>query len=560
MLELGQPLHAFDYDVLKKRAGGKPVKIVTRTAKAGEMITTLDGNERKLDPATILVCDEVGALSIAGVMGGLESEVSERTRNILLEGAVWNMINIRKTSRAQNLPSEASFRYTRGVHPAMAERGVKRGLELMASWSGGKVNPLMVDNYPAPPAPAVVAITPHDVKRSLGIELGAAKIAEFLNLLEFKTEVHGENVKAISPDHRLDIGEGDTGKADLIEEIARIYGYDNIPETRISDLLPIQRGNARLANMERTRDLLAALGLQEVISYRWTTPEREARRLPPGAAADDRPYMRIANPLAYEKAFLRHSVLSSLLDIAERNSRHHAHMALFEMGPVFLHSENASGLPDEPYRLTLLLAGQRSLPGWQPADTGAMDFYDLKGVISDLLTGLDLDQIRYTPGKHPSFHPGKCALVYVGEQQLGVFGELHPKVCDAYSWADTFKYPILAADLDMELLIKLIPTLSNTADVPSFPAVVEDLALVLDEAAPADKVAELIQQTGGKLLTEVRLFDVFRSEQLGAGKKSLAYRLTYQAMDRTLTDGEVSQLRHKIIKRLEYELKAKLRS
>jgi phenylalanyl-tRNA synthetase beta chain len=270
--------------------------------------------------------------------------------------------------------------------------------------------------------------------------------------------------------------------------------------------------------------------------------------------------MRIANPLAYEKAFLRHSVLTSLLDIAERNSHHHARLALFEIGPVFLQSEDPSGLPDESYRLSLFLAGQRSLPGWQPADTNAMDFYDLTGIINHLLIGLNLDKVNYSSSKHPSFHPGKCAIVCIGEQQLGVFGELHPKVHDAYDWADTFKYPIQAADLDMELLLSLIPDLTKTADVPEFPAVIEDLALVLDESVPADRVAELILQTGGKLLTEVHLFDVFRSDQLGAGKKSLAYRLTYQAMDRTLTDGEISALRNKIIKRLEYELKAKLRS
>lgn len=560
MLEIGEPLHAFDYDVLKKRAGSRPVKIITRSAKPGETLTTLDGVERKLDSGTILVCDEAGPLSIAGVMGGMESEVSENTRNILLEGASWNMINIRRTARAQNLPSEASFRFTRGVHPAMAERGVKRGLELMAAWAGGKVDPLLFDNYPLPPSAAVVEITPQDVKRSLGIELSIEKIAEYLKQLEFSVEISGDIVKAVSPDHRLDIGEGATGKADLVEEISRIYGYDNIPETRIADLLPIQLGNPRLAKEERTRDLLVALGLQEVISYRWTTPEREGRRLPPGAEVDDKPYMRIANPLAYEKSFLRHSVLSSLLDTAERNSRRNPRLAFFEIGPVFLQSEDPSGLPDEMNRLAILLAGQRSLQGWQPADTGAMDFYDLKGILTSLLSGLDLDQVKFSTAKHPTFHPGKCAVVTVDGQQIGVFGELHPKVREAYDWGDTFKYPVLAADLDMDLLIKLIPDLTKTTDVAAFPAVVEDLALVLDETIPADRVVELIQQTGGKLLSSVRLFDVFRSEQLGAGKVSLAYRLTYQAPDRTLTDGEVSQLRNKIIKRLAYELKAKLRS
>jgi phenylalanyl-tRNA synthetase beta chain len=169
-----------------------------------------------------------------------------------------------------------------------------------------------------------------------------------------------------------------------------------------------------------------------------------------------------------------------------------------------------------------------------------MDFYDLKELLTSLLSGLDLDQVKFSTAKHPTFHPGKCAVVTVDGQQIGVFGELHPKVREAYDWGDTFKYPVLAADLDMDLLIKLIPDLTKTTDVASFPAVVEDLALVLDETIPADRVVELIQQTGGKLLSSVRLFDVFRSEQLGAGKVSLAYRLTYQAPDRTLTDGEVS--------------------
>jgi phenylalanyl-tRNA synthetase beta chain len=559
MLEIGQPLHAFDYAKLVERAKGQPVKLSTRTAKKGEKITTLDGVERTLDESTVLVCDTAGALSIAGIMGGAETEVSDTTTSVLLEGAAWNMINIRKTSHAQNLPSEASYRFSRGVHPAMAERGVRRCLELMQSWSGGKVAAGLVDDYPLPPKTPVVEITPADVKRLLGISIPAARIAELLGHLEFKVEVNGETIRAACPDHRLDIGEGVTGKADLIEEIARVYGYDNIPQTRLSDVLPPQKGNTTLDKEERVRDLLVAHGLQEVISYRWSTPERESRRIAPGSAADDKPYVKMANPLSYDKAFLRHSVMASVLDTAERNSRVRERLAFFEIGPIFLQAEEP-GLPDELKRLAIVLGGQRESRGWQPADTEAMDFYDLKGVIAGLLNGLRLETVKYEPGEHPSFHPGKCAFVFVGEKQIGVFGELHPRVRERYDWPATFKAPVLATEFDMDLLLELIPPLYQTNDLATFPPVLEDLALVVDETVPAEKIEALIRQTGGKLLSDVRLFDLFRSEQIGTGKKSLAYSLTYLAPDRTLKDDEIKQLRNKIIKRLDMELGAKLRS
>jgi phenylalanyl-tRNA synthetase beta chain len=559
MIALGQPLHAFDYDVLVKRAKVKKVKIITRAAKPGETLTTLDGVERKLDSATTLVCDTAGALSIAGVMGGAESEVTPETKNILLESAAWNMINIRRTARGQNLPSEASYRYSRGVHPSMAEKGLLLALELMKEWSGASVAPEIADQYPLPPKPAVVEITEKDVKRWLGINIAPATIAELLSRLEFRVKVEGEKITVTAPDHRLDIGEAVAGKADVIEEVARIYGYGNIPEERMADGLPPQRGNPILVSEERIRDILVSLGAQEVISYRWSTPERENRRLSPDAEKDTLPYVKLKNPLAYEKAFLRHSVLASVLDIAERNSRVREHLAFFEIGPVFLTGEEGD-LPDEKKRLALVLAGKRALPGWQPADSAAMDFYDLKGVVTALLEGLRLPEVSLETVTHPSFHPGKCARVMVQGQQVGVMGELHPKVRAQYDWASNFKAPALAADLDLDMLIGLIPALYQTENVPTFPPVIEDLAFILGEGITAEKVEGLIRQTGGKMVNAVRLFDVFRSEQIGAGKKSLAYQLTYQAADRTLTDTEVAATRNKIIKRLEHELNAKLRS
>jgi phenylalanyl-tRNA synthetase beta chain len=560
MLEIGEPLHAFDYDVLKIRAGGKQVRIITRTAKPGENLTTLDGVDHKLDSNTVLVCDEAGALSMAGVMGGQESEVSDKTRKVLLEGAAWNFINIRKTARTHSLNSEASYRFSRGVHPAMAERGVRRGLELMKAWSNGTVAPGLVDAYPLPAKDPVIEITPADVKRLLGVEMSIDLIKSYLERLEFKCLLKDKHSVLVTvPDHRLDIGLGITGKADIVEEIARVYGYDNIPETRMSDELPPQLGNPALDKEESIRDLLVSQGLQEIISYRLTTPAREARLMPPGNPPDDKPYIRITNPITPDKAVLRHSVLASVMEAAERNARLRDRLALFEIGPAFLASEGGD-LPDEPQHIAILLAGERTLKGWQPSDRGLMDFYDIKGVIMTLLNGLRIPGVHFEQAKHPIFHPGKCAKVLSGERQIGVLGELHPQVRRQFDWPVSFRSEIMAADLGLDSLLQLIPALYQTEDVPTLPPVLEDLAIVVNESVPAERVAEIIRQSGGKVLTDVRLFDVYRDEKIGKGKKSLAYNLTYQAMNKTFSDKEVAGMRARIVRRLEQELGAALRS
>jgi phenylalanyl-tRNA synthetase beta chain len=358
-----------------------------------------------------------------------------------------------------------------------------------------------------------------------------------------------------------------TGKADVIEEIARIHGYDNIPETRMADELPPQLGNPLLDKEERLRDLLVSLGLQEVINYRLTTPEREVRRLPAvsdesqtGPEPDGKPYVRLANPISSDKAVMRHSVLAGVLENAERNARVRERLALFEVGPIFLGSEGGD-LPDELQRVAIVLAGPRGLPAWQGADAAALDFFDLKGILSGLLDGLHVPGLRYEPGRHPTFHPGKSARILAGERQLGVFGELHPQVRERYDWPASFaRTPILAADLDLDAILALVPALYETAPVPEFPPVLEDLALVVDEGLPAERVAELIRRTGGKVVTDVRLFDVYRGERLGTGKKSLAYSITYQAPDKTLSDKDVAGIRTRILRALEQELGAALRS
>jgi phenylalanyl-tRNA synthetase beta chain len=335
-----------------------------------------------------------------------------------------------------------------------------------------------------------------------------------------------------------------------------VYGYDRIPETRLADALPPQRANLDLEREEIARDLLTGLGLQEVATYRLTSPEREARRLLPSVQPDDIPYVRLANPIASDRVVMRHSLLASLLEVAERNARLRERLAIFEIAPVFLASEDGP-LPDENLRLGIVLSGPRSLAGWQPADNQPMDFFDLKGVVEGLLDGLHIPNVGWEPAAHPTFHPGRCARLIVGEHPIGLLGELHPQVTVNYDFPDR---TVLAADFDLRSLINAMPVRYDSASVPAFPPVLEDLALIVDEDLPAGQVESLIRQTGGKLVSHVRLFDVYRGGQTGAGKKSLAYSLTYQALDRTLTDKDVAAIRQKIIRRLEQELGAKLRS
>ncbi|MBI5943887.1 MAG: phenylalanine--tRNA ligase subunit beta [Chloroflexi bacterium] len=577
MIELGEPLHAFDYDVLVGRVSNptKKIKIITRAAQDGEELVTLDGVKRKLTSTNVLVCDEKGSLSLAGVMGGSESEVydaskevldatgievkpgemtqgkitarSKSTVNVLLEGAAWNFINIRRTAKQHNLPSEASFRFSRGVHPALADQGVSLGLNYMAAWANGKVAPGLVDMYPLKPKDSVVEVTPKDVKRLLGIDLTLEEISALLTRLEFKCQITNNQLLITAPPHRMDIDEGVVGLADVLEEVARSYGFDNIPTTTMSDSLPPQKGNPIHEWEERLRDLLVSIGMQEVVTYRMTSPERESR-----VVSHDE-YVRIANPIAPERSVLRQSLLASVLEVAEKNAKAES-IAMFEVGSVFEPLKN--NLPNEPRRLAIVMTGKRIASAWDVKDAPAFDFYDMKGRIELLLAGLRYTDILYAEAESSyALHPGKSAQVKVNGQVVGVFGELHPLAKEKYEFGDA---PVIAAEFDLEKLRGLNPSF-GIKPVSEFPPMYEDIAIIVDESVAASAVEALIRQTGGKTVTDVRLFDVYRDEKIGAGKKSLAYSLTYQA-EKTLTDAEAAAIRNKIVKRLEHTIGAKLRS
>jgi phenylalanyl-tRNA synthetase beta chain len=551
MLEWGQPLHAFDYDSLKKRAGGQAPTITVRLAHPGEMLKTLDGNERKLTPEMLIIADEAGPIALAGVMGGAETEVSAATTNILLESANFDFLNIRRTMKALNLPSEASVRFSKGIHPELVRPAAERAAELMRQYAGATVCKGIVDVYPAPLPPRVIELKMSEVRRLLGINLPIEECARLLKTLEFQVAMVGIDVlRATVPPHRLDIQEG---AADLIEDLVRLHGYDRLPATLLADQLPPQATTPPVTFEDRVRDLLVDGGLQEVITYSLTTPEREALLgVPVGE------YVTLLNPISDERRVMRQSVLSSVLEVAKENLKYTNDVRLFEIGSVYLELPGQK-LPDEPRRLAIVLSGRRFSEFWGDAGkapNAPLDFFDLKGIVATLVEALNLTEVTYRPATVPYLHPGKAAELVVGEQVVGQFGEMHPRVAETLGFGTR---AVLAGEFDLEALRAKTPERHRAVPVPRFQAALRDVAVVVEESIPAERVAAEIRAGGGELLSGVRLFDVYHGENLPPGSKSLAYALTYQAMDRTLTDKEIDQAHKKIENRLRHMLKAQIR-
>jgi phenylalanyl-tRNA synthetase beta chain len=551
MLEWGQPLHAFDYDALVKRAGNKPPTIIVRSARAGEMLKTLDAQERKLTADMLVIADTAGPIALAGVMGGAETEVSDKTTNILLESANFDFLSIRRTMKALNLPSEASIRFSKGIHPELVKPAAERAAELMRLHAGATICQGIVDNYPAPLPQKVIELPMSEVTRLLGMAIPIQECNRLLTALEFKVEQSGpDTLKVVAPPHRTDIEEG---RADLIEDLIRLHGYDKLGETRLADELPPQAGTPPMELEERVRDVLVEIGLQESITYSLTTQDKEKPLgLPP------RDYVTLLNPISVERSVMRQSVLAGLLDIGAANLRHTDAVRLFEIGPVYLPRPDAK-LPNEPRRLAIVLCGKRQTDYWEDAGQGAADvlnFFDLKGVIEALVAALHLPDIAYRPSTVPYLHPGKAADLVIKGQAIGHFGEMHPKVAEVY---DLSQRAVLAAELDFEAISAAVPTRYRAKAVPRFPAALRDVAVIVEESIPAERVVKEIYAAGGDLLAGARLFDVYHGESIAPGDKSLAYALTYQADDRTLTDKEVDRAHKKIEDRLRHMLKAQIR-
>lgn len=592
MLLWGEPLHAFDYERLHARAaaaagaGAAAMPTITvRRSTAGERMTTLDGVDRVLDPGTIVIADAAGPVAIAGVMGGADTEVTDATTTILLEAATFHFPSIRRASRDLKLPSESSWRFSRDVPPALVDPGSAVGAALIAAHAGGRVAPGLVDVYPRP-RPAVEVVLPlAEIDRLLGVEIPVADIEAILARLGFGVALDGDTLAATVPPHRVDVAL----PADIVEEIVRIWGLDRLPSVPLADALPAQRENRSQWLEEAARDACAAAGLQEIVSYRMTSAAHEQATVVAGAgdvaaAADEQATVVgsagdgaagdvgvgdaaagrideaagvvIANAISPERSVLRQSMLTGLLDAAAANLRFTDRVALFEVGSTYHWppgtSPSPTALPDEPRHVALLLCGPRHGDDWRGGAPAAMDFYDAKGAVEAVLEVLGVVGARFAPARHAALHPGRTAAVKAAGpdgavRTLGHVGELHPAVRERWDLPDR---RVAVADLDLDAIDALAGAVRPIAPFSPFPPVERDLAVVVAEATPAADVEAAIRAAGGKLLVAVRLFDVYRGPQVGDGRKSLAYRLRFQSMDKTLEGSSVDRLREQIARAL----------
>ncbi len=565
MLETGQPLHAFDYDVLVQRAGGKPPTITVRPATTGEKLKTLDGQERTLSSENLVIADATGAIALAGVMGGAETEVTARTTTILLESATFDFVSVRKTARQFNLFSEASTRFSRGVPADLAKTAAERAAHLLEKHAGGEVLAGILDNYPVRLPPQVIELHRSEIARLLGFDIPGAEVERVLTALQFhvKPEIFGWLVSV--PHTRLDI---QAGAADLIEELARVYGYDKLPERLLPLELPEPKGNRSLEAEDRIRDLLADQGLQEAITYSLSSVEAEAKLLPNGPAsqehassisAGEAEYVKLLNPLSPERAILRRTILPGLLAVAHRNLETSERVAFYELGVVYV-PKAGEKLPDEPRQLALVMCGRRSAEAWddpQGAKPAHADFFDVKGVIESLLSDLHLAGVTFGAAPTvPWLHPGRAAKLSVNGKAVGVFGELHPKVAANFGLGER---AVQVAELDLEAILAAIPDRYAYRPFSTFPPAKRDIAVIVPAATTAEVVLAEIRAGGGDLLTEAMLFDVYTGEGIPAGTKSLAFAITYQAPDRTLSEKEIVKAHEKVEGRLRHVLQAQVR-
>ena len=576
MLEWGQPLHAFDYDLLverARRAGDSTPTIIVRRARDGEKMTTLDGVERELDDSMLLICDTLGPIAIAGVMGGAETEVHDGTRNVFLESATFDGINNRRTAQKLRLPSEASQRFTRGIPATLNAIGARRAAALMRDYAGGQVVPGMVDNYPVPQVVREVYTTASDVHRILGMDITLPEIATWLRRLEITSEqvadlpaprselgnaAFGLRVepaerllRCISPWFRLDI----QVPADLAEEVARIIGYEKIGMTLMDDVLPPQRRNLQHETEEKIRDILVGCGLQETISYSLTTVENHDKFNRGRRTAEEAgvPFITLVNPLSSRRSVMRRSMQVSALENLAYNYRYTSRYAVFEIGKVYLpENSDESGRPEEDPRLCILLTGPRRPSSLYPDPAGAenFDFFDLKGIIDTMLQRLGFadSDIEYNAVSDSQTYTPTCATMKLQGASLGIIGEIDPQVLLDFDIPTNSR--VYTAEMHIRPLIKPGWQLQPVRPISNYPPVVEDLAFVVAEEVPAAQVQEAIRKAGGTLLAKVELFDIYRGPQIAEGHKSLAYKLTYESADEPLRDALVVATRNRIIRRV----------
>ncbi len=547
MLEYGQPLHAFDLARVHQKT------VVVRPARAGEKFTTLDGVEHTLRPPMLLIADVERAIGIAGVMGGLNSEMTEATTGVLLESATFNAINTRRTAQALHLRTEASTRFEKGLNPELAMRAVQRATRLILETAGGVADRGVADNFPGSAPATRIRLSKDRMRRVLGIVFPWPQVASVLAALGFTTEPDGDDALLVMPPYwRTDV----EIEEDLVEEVARTIGYDAIPAEALAGQVPTAIAQPERDLREEVRDLLVRAGMQETISYSLVSSaslEQVRGALDQGTEvlAGARP-LRVANPMSHEQEYLRTSLRGAILRSAATGLRQPpGGVALFEVGRVYLPDEG--GLPEEREMAVGVYAGPRGGTLWDREQTD-MDFFDAKGTVESLMERLGV-RARFERAEDSLLHPGRTARVMVDGLVVGVMGELHPRAIAA------FDFPVQRValfELDVARLAGQVPWLRHHFQPFSrYPLAVRDLALLVDESVPADRLRAIIESD--RLVVRATLFDLFSGQGFPEGKKSLAYRLELQSPQGTLDTDQVSKAVTGIVKRLERETGATLR-
>lgn len=502
LMETGHPLHAFDYDLI---AGGK---IIVRESEDGEWFVTLDDKGRELREGTVMICDAEKAVAIGGIMGGLNSEVSEKTRNILLESAYFNPESIQKSARYLGIASEASQRFERGADPNGVLYAQNRAIQLMAELAGGEVCRGVVDNYPQKIHPVQIEVKTGQINNLLGTELSLAQMAELLA----KIDMVVRDGKLIVPTYRPDIRK----TADIAEEVGRLYGFDNIPVKEKTALPYNSVFNAFDDYLDNLKSILTGMGIQEVITNSMINSRSWEK-------FSGQPVYPVYNPISHDMDGLRNSLIPSLLGVLQWNINRQIHnLAIFEINRVFLHPGNLKQQPQEEYHLSVAITGKRSGDYWF-SDQQPFDFYDIKGFAEYLGAKIFLDNLRFIP--YDNFAVESQALkIMAGETEIGYCGKVRTSLQKQFD----IESPVFVADLHVNTLFSLSRTTKVFKEIPKFPAVERDLAIVVAESEEAEKLMEVIHKNAGSYLQKVFVFDTYSGKQIDVGKKSLAFRLIFQ--------------------------------
>ena len=541
MLEYNQPMHAFDFDTVKER------KIVVRRAKPGEMTVSLDGVERKLSPETLVIADADDPVGLAGVIGGACSEITEKSTSVFLESATFNPINNRRTAQALKLSTEASIRFEKGLRPELAPIALRRATQLIQEIAGGAVAKGTIDIFPGSEqySTPVVTLTLDRVQKVLGMSPPLARIEEVLESLGFTCERADSGVRVEVPYWRSDISIED----DLVEEVARIVGYDDVPTTLLSTPIPYHRPQPLLELREQVRDLLVACGMEEVISYSVTSLDEleKARALRNGEEP-----LKLANPMSSQQQYLRPTLRGSLMSTLAANQLHElGPIAIFEVGRTY--HPRADALPEEREIAAGVFLGPRQEEHWLTTEE-ELGYHDAQGVVQKVLEELGAIG-AYDPDEDPFLHPGKCARVFINGTRVAKIGEVHPRVVEVFG---IDRGPVAFFELELENLLTELPDGARRyTPVGRFPAATRDVAVLVDDSVPAAKVHGIMEQQ--PLVVKVTLFDVYVGDNIPAGKRSLAYHVHFQSQSRTLTADEVTQAHQAVLSALQREVSAELR-